>query len=106
MLSNSVFINLWIFLFVSSISVGFTGIILNKNKNLLMILMFLEVLYFGIGFGYLGFSLLIIDLRGQIIAITLLALSAAESAIGLALIVTAHKKFNNTDCNNFNNFKY
>jgi NADH:ubiquinone oxidoreductase subunit K len=46
------------------------------------------------------------DFRGQIIAITLLSLSAAESAIGLSLIVTSHKKLNTTDCNKFNNVKY
>lgn len=97
---------IWIFLFVCSISAGFTGIILNKNRNLLILLMFLEVLYFGIGFGFLGFSYLMLDFKGQIIAITLLSLSAAESAVGLSLVVTSHKKLNTTDCNKFNNVKY
>lgn len=104
MLNNVVYI--WIFFFVCSIAAGFTGIILNKNRNLLVLLMFLEVLYFGIGFGFLGFSYLMLDFRGQIIAITFLSLSAAESAVGLSLIVTSHKKLNTTDCNKFNNVKY
>ena len=68
--------------------------------------MFLEVLYFGIGFGFLGFSSVMLDFKGQIIAITLLSLSAAESAIGLSLIVAAHKKLNTIECNKFNRIKY
>ncbi len=104
-LNNNIFY-LWILIFVYSITIGLIGIILNKNRNLLILLMFLEVLYFGIGFGFLGFSSIVLDFRGQIIAITLLSLSAAESAVGLALIITSHKKLNTIECNKFNKIKY
>jgi NADH:ubiquinone oxidoreductase subunit K len=67
------------------------NIVLSKNKNLLVTLMSIELMLLGIGFGFIGYSVVFIDSSGQIMALILLMISAAESAVGLSLIIAVFK---------------
>lgn len=70
--------------------IGFTGIVLNR-KNLLLILMSIELMFLGINLNFVTFSVFLDDMTGQIFAIYVLTVAAAESAIGLAILVIYYK---------------
>jgi NADH-quinone oxidoreductase subunit K len=64
---------------------------LNK-KNVITILMALEILLLGANLNFLIFSVYLDDLRGQIFSLFILVVAAAESALGLAILVIFYKK--------------
>jgi len=63
---------------------GVLGLILNK-RNLLVILMSIELMLLGVNLNFVIFSVLLDDILGQMFAIYILTVAAAESAIGLAI---------------------
>lgn len=71
--------------------IGLWGMALNK-KNVITILMALEILLLGANLNFLIFSVYLDDLRGQIFSLFILVVAAAESALGLAILVIFYKK--------------
>lgn len=69
---------------------GMIGIILNR-KNLIIMLMSIELLLLAINLSFITFSVHLGDLKGQIISIFVLTVAAAESAIGLAILVAYYR---------------
>lgn len=69
---------------------GLLGIVLNR-KNLIIILMSIEILLLSINYSLLEISLFRDDLLGQIFALYILTVAAAESAIGLAILVIFYR---------------
>lgn len=69
---------------------GILGIILNR-KNIIIILMSIELMLLAINFNLIVFSVLLDDSIGQILAIWVLTVAAAESSIGLALLVSYYR---------------
>jgi NADH-quinone oxidoreductase subunit K len=69
---------------------GVLGLVLNK-RNLLIILMSIELMLIGINLNFIFFSLYLDDILGQIFALYILTVAAAESAIGLALFTVYYK---------------
>ena len=65
---------------------GLLGIYLNR-KNIILVLMSVELMLLGINMNFLSFSLALDDLTGQVFALLVLTVAAAESAIGLAILV-------------------
>jgi NADH-quinone oxidoreductase subunit K len=76
------------FLVVSAILLvlGIFGIFLNR-KNVIIILMSIELILLAINLNLVAFSAALGDLVGQVFAMFVLTVAAAESAIGLAIIV-------------------
>jgi len=70
------------FLFV----IGIIGIFLSR-KNIILIIMSLELLLLACNYNYLIFSLYLDDILGQIFSLAILTVGASESAIGLALVI-------------------
>lgn len=66
--------------------IGLCGIMLNR-KNIIVILMSIELLLLAINFNFVASSILLDDMIGQIFAFFVLTVAAAESAIGLAIYV-------------------
>jgi len=66
--------------------IGLVGITLNKN-NILIILMCLELVLLSLNMNFISFSIYFDDLYGQLFSLFILTVAAAESAIGLALII-------------------
>jgi len=64
--------------------------ILNK-KNILIMLMSLEMMFLSISFSFIFFSIYLDDLLGQIFSISILTVAASESAIGLAILVIYYR---------------
>ena len=71
------------FLFVT----GIFGIFLNR-KNVIVILMSVELMLLAVNINLVAFSAALGDLVGQVFALMVLTVAAAEAAIGLAIIVT------------------
>lgn len=69
---------------------GIWGIFLNR-KNILIMLMSIELMILAVNLNFLFFSAFLDDLLGQLFALLILTVAAAESAIGLALLVVYYR---------------
>ena len=72
-------------------SIGFLGIFINR-KNIITILMSIELMLLSANINFIGFSYLLNDLSGQIFSLFILVVAAAEAAIGLAILTIFLKK--------------
>ena len=63
-----------------------TGIFLNR-KNLIVLLMAIELMLLAVNLNFVAFSYFMGDLHGQVFVFFILTVAAAESAIGLAILV-------------------
>ena len=81
-------INLGHYLTLSAIifTIGVAGIFLNR-KNIIVILMSIELILLAVNINLVSFSVFLGDLTGQIFTLFILTVAAAEAAIGLAIIV-------------------
>src|SRR5918999_5300128 len=67
-------------------TLGFFGIFLNR-KNVIIILMAIELMLLAVNINLVAFSVSLNDLVGQVFAMFVLTVAAAEAAIGLAILV-------------------
>ena len=72
-------------------TLGIFGIFLNR-RNVIVILMSIELMLLAVNFNFLIFSVYLDDLMGQIFSLFILTVAAAESSIGLALLVIYYRK--------------
>ena len=80
------------FLVVAAIlfTLGIAGIILNQ-KNIIVILMSVELILLAVNLNLVAFSSFLHDLTGQVFGLFVLTVAAAESAIGLAILVVYYR---------------
>ena len=76
------FLSLGAMLFALSV----IGIFLNR-KNLIVLLMAIELMLLAVNLNFVAFSYFLGDLQGQVFVFFILTVAAAESAIGLAILV-------------------
>ena len=69
---------------------GILGIYLNR-RNILVMIMSVELILLAVNLNFLLFSVYLDDLMGQVFSLIILTVAAAESAIGLALLVVYHR---------------
>ncbi|MGB3389572.1 MAG: NADH-quinone oxidoreductase subunit NuoK [Pseudaminobacter sp.] len=76
------------YLTVSAIlfTVGVFGIFLNR-RNVIVMLMSIELILLAVNINFVAFSAVLGDLAGQVFALFVLTVAAAEAAIGLAILV-------------------
>ena len=67
-------------------TLGIFGIFLNR-KNMIVILMSIELMLLAVNINFVAFSAFMGDLTGQVFAMFVLTVAAAEAAIGLAILV-------------------
>ncbi len=67
-------------------SVGVVGVFMNR-KNLIILLMAIELMLLAVNMNFIAFSHHLGDLSGQVFVFFILTVAAAESAIGLAILV-------------------
>ncbi len=91
------------YLFLGAIifTLGVLGIFLNK-KNLIIILMSIELILLSVNINFIAFSAYINDISGQIFAMLTLTVAAAEAAIGLAILVVFFRNLGSIEVNKFN----
>ncbi len=66
--------------------IGVAGIFINR-KNVIILLMSIELMLLAVNFNFIAFSRFLGDTTGQIFVFFILTVAAAESAIGLAILV-------------------
>ena len=71
-------------------AIGLAGFFLNR-KNIIVILMSIELILLAGNINLVSFSIFINDLTGQIFTLFILTVAAAEAAIGLAIIVVYYR---------------
>ena len=71
-------------------TIGVVGIFLNR-KNVIVILMSIELILLAVNINLVSFSIFLNDLSGQIFTLFILTVAAAEAAIGLAIIVVYYR---------------
>ena len=71
-------------------TIGIVGIFLNR-KNVIIILMSIELILLAVNINLVSFSIFSQDLTGQIFTMFILTVAAAEAAIGLAIIVAYYR---------------
>ena len=94
------------YLFLGAIifTLGVLGIFLNK-KNLIIILMSIELIVLSVNINFIAFSAFIDDISGQIFAMLTLTVAAAEAAIGLAILVVFFRNLGSIEVNKINQLK-
>ena len=94
------------YLFLGAIifTLGVLGIFLNK-KNLIIILMSIELILLSVNINFIAFSAYINDISGQIFAMLTLTIAAAEAAIGLAILVVFFRNLGSIEVNKINQLK-
>jgi NADH-quinone oxidoreductase subunit K len=71
-------------------AIGIIGVFLNR-KNVIIILMSIELMLLAVNINLVSFSIFLQDLTGQIFTMFILTVAAAEAAVGLAIIVIYFK---------------
>lgn len=80
MFVNQIFVNLCLFL------IGIFGLLYNR-RNILVVLMCIEIILLSVNLNFITFSIYLDDFLGQIFSLFILTIAAAESAIGLAILI-------------------
>tara|TARA_B100001996_G_scaffold379065_1_gene364195 strand:- start:484 stop:795 length:312 start_codon:yes stop_codon:yes gene_type:complete len=83
---------------------GVIGIFLNR-KNVIVILMSIELILLAVNINLVSFSIFLNDLNGQIFTLFILTVAAAEAAIGLAIIVTYYRNAGSINVEEIKNLK-
>ncbi len=80
------------------------GIFLNR-KNLIVLLMAIELMLLAVNVNFVAFSHYLGDMDGQVFVFFILTVAAAESAIGLAILVLLFRNKNSIDVQDLNSLK-
>lgn len=72
--------------------IGIFGIFLSR-KNIILIIMSLELMLLAVNYNYVIFSIYLDDITGQLLSLVILAVGASESAIGLALVISYYRTY-------------
>ncbi|MBS0236137.1 MAG: NADH-quinone oxidoreductase subunit NuoK [Proteobacteria bacterium] len=94
----------YLLLAVVLFTIGVCGLIINR-KNIITVLMSIELMLLAVNLNLVAFSVALQDYAGQIFAIFVLTVAAAEAAIGLAILVVYSRNKGNIDIENVNIMK-
>lgn len=84
--------------------VGVAGVFLNR-KNILIILMSVELMLLAVNLNFIAFSRHLGDIHGQVFVFFILTVAAAESAIGLAIIIGAFRARRSINVDDWKTFR-
>jgi len=84
--------------------IGIVGIFLNR-KNVIIILMSIELILLAVNINLVSFSIYLQNLVGQIFTMFILTVAAAEAAVGLAIIVIYYKNKGSIDVEQISTLK-
>lgn len=100
MLALSDFLVLGAILFCLSVA----GIFLNR-KNVIILLMCIELMLLAVNLNFIAFSHFLQDIAGQVFVFFILTVAAAESAIGLAILVVLFRNRRTIDVEDLDSMK-
>jgi len=84
--------------------IGVVGIFLNR-KNIITLLMAIELMLLAVNINFIAFSHFLGDLAGQVFVFFILTVAAAESAIGLAIIIVVFRNNKSINVDELNRLK-
>ena len=84
--------------------IGVVGIFLNR-KNIITLLMAIELMLLAVNINFIDFSHYLGDLAGQVFVFFILTVAAAESAIGLAIIIVVFRNNQSINVDDLNRLK-
>jgi NADH-quinone oxidoreductase subunit K len=85
-------------------AIGVFGIFLNR-KNLIVLLMAIELMLLAVNMNFVAFSHYLNDLSGQLFVFFILTVAAAESGIGLAILVVLFRNLSTIDVDKLDSLK-
>jgi NADH-quinone oxidoreductase subunit K len=85
-------------------SIGVIGVFLNR-KNLIVLLMAIELMLLAVNMNFIAFSRDLGDLSGQVFVFFILTVAAAESAIGLAILVALFRNLRSINVDDLGSLK-
>ncbi len=85
-------------------SLAIAGIFMNR-KNLIVLLMSIELMLLAVNINFIAFSYYLNDLAGQVFVFFILTVAAAEAAIGLAILVVVFRNRNTINVQDLNEMK-
>ena len=85
-------------------SMSVIGIFLNR-KNLIVLLMSIELMLLAVNMNFVAFSHYLGDMHGQVFVFFIMTVAAAESAIGLAILVLLFRNFDTVDAEALDSLK-
>ena len=85
-------------------TLGILGIFLNR-KNLIVLLMAIELMLLAVNTNFVAFSHYLNDMHGQVFVFFILTVAAAESAIGLAILVVLFRNLSTIDVDDLDGLK-
>ena len=85
-------------------AISVVGIFLNR-RNLIVLLMAIELMLLAVNLNFIAFSYYLGDLAGQVFVFFILTVAAAESAIGLAILVALFRNLNTINVDDLDSLK-
>jgi NADH-quinone oxidoreductase subunit K len=85
-------------------SISILGIFLNR-KNVIILLMAIELMLLAVNMNFIAFSHYLGDMAGQVFVFFILTVAAAESAIGLAILVVLFRNLQTIDVDDLDGLK-
>ena len=85
-------------------AIGLVGIFLNR-KNVIILLMSIELMLLAVTMNFVAFSHYLQDISGQVFVFFILTVAAAESAIGLAILVLLFRNRSSINVDELNTLK-
>lgn len=85
-------------------SLSVAGIFINR-KNLIILLMAIELMLLSVNMNFIAFSYFMADLAGQVFVFFILTVAAAEAAIGLAILVVLFRNKRSINVDDLNEMK-
>ena len=85
-------------------AIAVVGIFLNR-KNIIVLLMAIELMLLAVNLNFIAFSYFLGDISGQIFVLFILTVAAAESAIGLAILVVLFRNLNTINIEDLDSLK-
>jgi NADH-quinone oxidoreductase subunit K len=85
-------------------AISVVGIFLNR-RNLIVLLMAIELMLLAVNLNFIAFSYFLGNIQGQVFVFFILTVAAAESAIGLAILVVLFRNLNTIDVEDLDSLK-
>ena len=85
-------------------AIGVVGIFMNR-KNLIVLLMAIELMLLAVNMNFIAFAHYLNDLSGQVFVFFILTVAAAESAIGLAILVALFRNLRSINVDDLGSLK-
>ena len=104
LITNKISVVHFLILAIVIFAIGIAGILFNR-RNIINILMSIELMLLAANINFVAFSNHFSDLSGQVASIFILSIAAAEAAIGLAIVVIFYRNRSSIEIEDLNQLK-